>query len=55
MLKQCTCEHAGQDELNGRYMRVYNKCVSGLRCTVCGKVIAVTREDKKPAKPAKKK
>jgi hypothetical protein len=50
MVKQCTCEHAGQDELNGLHMRVFNKCNSGLRCTVCGKTISVTREDKKPVK-----
>lgn len=37
-IKKCSCEHAGQDSLHGKGMRVMNITKKDLyRCTVCGK------------------
>jgi hypothetical protein len=39
MILKCSCQHEGQDELNGKGMRVCcpNKDGTKLHCTVCGK------------------
>lgn len=43
MIKSCNCKHEGQDKLNGKQKRVFNKTTKGdrdnpeLRCTVCGR------------------
>ena len=37
---RCDCEHAGQDKLHGRRLRVHNKMTKAentWRCTVCKK------------------
>ena len=39
-VEKCMCEHKGQDEIHGKYIRVHNefKNKAGmkiLRCTVC--------------------
>lgn len=42
MIKTCTCNHKGQDELYGEGKRVFNLTQKGkaevkiYRCTVCG-------------------
>lgn len=42
VIKKCSCEHQGQDELYGTYYRVQNytqqKNGNATRCTVCGRV-----------------
>lgn len=37
--KLCTCKNEVQDNLYGKRMRLYNKCLRGYRCSVCGKEI----------------
>lgn len=49
MIKKCTCQNQGQDDLHGRGQRVFNevKYPNGsaeIRCTVCGKVEKLTSE-----------
>lgn len=38
MILQCTCKHAGQDQLNGPGKRVFNPDKNGehASCSVCG-------------------
>lgn len=35
-IKKCSCEHVFQDVKYGIGQRLYNKCVKGWRCSVCG-------------------
>lgn len=43
MIKTCTCQHPGQDEIHGKGKRVVNQTAKTTgtqkvyRCTVCGK------------------
>lgn len=46
-IRHCTCEHAAQDKMHGRGMRVFNSMVKApdgqpWRCTVCGRVEKVS-------------
>ena len=38
MIGRCSCVHEGQDKINGKGMRVFNKGIKGHKCTVCGSV-----------------
>lgn len=33
---QCTCNHKYQNSKYGKNNRVYNRCISGYKCSVCG-------------------
>ena len=51
MKSKCDCDHASQDKLHGKGIRVFNLCNKGARCTCCAKVV----ETKKAAEVIKKK
>lgn len=40
---KCTCEHEGQDQMYGKFNRVFNEMetTGKFRCTVCGKEIKI--------------
>jgi hypothetical protein len=43
LIKQCTCIHAGQDEIHGKNNRVMSPTSKGThRCSVCGKEIGAS-------------
>lgn len=39
-IAKCKCEHAYQDKVHGKGMRVYNLGSKESKCTVCGNKIA---------------
>jgi len=39
MKSKCDCDHASQDKLYGKGIRVFNLCNKGARCTCCAKVV----------------
>lgn len=60
MILPCTCNHPGQDELNGKNMRVHNWAKGAnqkngaWKCTVCGNIKAPTKTSQPELKDKKK-
>lgn len=49
IIAKCTCSHDGQDEMYGKWNRVWNPAgdKTGYRCTVCGAVMGDAHARKK--------
>ena len=51
----CSCESSYQDKKYGKGRRIFNQCVKGWRCTVCGTIKTDSESKTKEVKPAKTK
>ena len=46
-IKKCVCDHPYQDKKYGHKKRVANKTTNSYRCTVCGKEIVTSDQNRR--------